>query len=81
MATLVMGYDLNKPGQGYEALQEAVNSFNGTHWRMLQPTCIVQVDPSPRSGSRSPQGSYGRDQQALRHRCLARRRGMEGHGE
>ena len=45
MAVYVIGYDLNKPGQDYSDLFEALKSY-GTWWHHLDSTWIVVTDQS-----------------------------------
>jgi hypothetical protein len=42
MAAYLIGYDLNRPGQDYQQLFEAIKSLTGTHWRLLDSTWIIQ---------------------------------------
>ena len=41
MAAYVISYDLNKPGQNYNQLYEAIKRNCPTHWRCLDSTWIV----------------------------------------
>ena len=42
MATLLVGYDLNKPGQNYDDLIEALKS-NGDWWHCLDSTWLIRT--------------------------------------
>lgn len=46
MATLMVGYDLKKPGQDYEELIQKLNSFP-THWHCLDSTWFVVESMTP----------------------------------
>lgn len=41
MKSYVISYDLNKPGQDYAKLYEAIKSY-GTWWRNLESTWIIK---------------------------------------
>ena len=43
MAVYLVGYDLNKPGQDYSDLFEAIKSY-GTWWHHLDSTWIIVTD-------------------------------------
>lgn len=43
MATLLVGYDLNRPGQDYERLIAALKG-EGTWWHHLDSTWLVETD-------------------------------------
>ncbi|HVV77124.1 MAG TPA: hypothetical protein VHC43_13920 [Mycobacteriales bacterium] len=47
MATLLVSYDLNKPGQGYEDLIARLKSF-GAWWHYLDSTWLI-ASPQPAS--------------------------------
>lgn len=42
MAAYIIGYDLNKPGQNYTQLYEAIKRNCPTHWHCLDSTWIVE---------------------------------------
>jgi hypothetical protein len=46
MRTLLVGYDLNQPGQNYAALIEKLKSF-GTYWHHLDSTWLVKTALTP----------------------------------
>jgi hypothetical protein len=46
MATLLVGYDLNKPGQEYEELWEKLKGF-GAWWHHLDSTWLIKTNLSP----------------------------------
>lgn len=46
MATLLVGYDLDKPGQDYTKLVDKLNSFPA-HWHCLDSTWMVVADLTP----------------------------------
>lgn len=41
LATYMIGYDLNRPGQGYTALIEAIKKVGSNWWHHLDSTWIV----------------------------------------
>ncbi len=41
MATHLIGYDLDKPGQNYEALKSAIEELAGGWWHHLDSTWLV----------------------------------------
>ena len=41
MATYLIGYDLNRPGQDYTTLFAAIKSLSGTWWHHLDSTWII----------------------------------------
>lgn len=43
MRTLLVGYDLNKPGQNYEPLLEKLKSYE-TWWHHLDSTWLIRAD-------------------------------------
>jgi hypothetical protein len=45
MKSYVIGYDLNSPGQDYDALFEAIKSY-GAWWHHLDSTWIVKTNSS-----------------------------------
>jgi hypothetical protein len=47
VAVLLVGYDLNSPGQHYEALWEKLRSY-GTWWRHLDSTWLIKANLTPR---------------------------------
>lgn len=48
MSVYLITYDLNRPGQQYEALYEAIKSF-GAWWHYLDSTWLVQTSLSAQS--------------------------------
>ena len=46
MAMLMVGYDLNRPGQNYPELIEKLRSF-GTFWHHLDSTWLVEAELTP----------------------------------
>jgi hypothetical protein len=46
MPTLLVGYDLNKPGQSYGELHDALKS-TGTWWHHLDSTWLVVTNQTP----------------------------------
>lgn len=47
MATLLVGYDLNRPGQDYPDLIQKLKSY-GTWWHHLDSTWLVVTELNPR---------------------------------
>ena len=47
MATLLVGYDLNRPGQDYPELIDNLKSY-GTWWHHLDSTWLVVTELTPR---------------------------------
>jgi hypothetical protein len=45
MPTLLIGYDLNKPGQNYEPLWDKLKSY-GTWWHHLDSTWLIRTNLS-----------------------------------
>lgn len=45
MKTLMIGYDLHRPGQEYALLYEAIKSY-GTHWHILDSTWLIYTSRS-----------------------------------
>lgn len=45
MRTYLIGYDLNKPGQNYDKLIEAIKGY-GTWWHHLDSTWIIKTNNS-----------------------------------
>ena len=43
MNTLLIGYDLNKTGQDYEDVIDAIKGLGGTWWHHLDSTWIVKT--------------------------------------
>jgi hypothetical protein len=43
MNTLLVGYDLNRPGQNYEALTAKLKSYS-TWWHHLDSTWLIRTD-------------------------------------
>lgn len=41
MSTLMVGYDLNKPGKDYTSLIQAIKDISGTWWHHLDSTWFV----------------------------------------
>lgn len=41
MSTYMIGYDLNKPGQNYDDLYEAIKNQGSTWWHHLDSTWII----------------------------------------
>jgi hypothetical protein len=48
MNIILIGYDLNNPGQNYDSLIKAIKSY-GTWWHHLDSTWIVKTSKSPSS--------------------------------
>jgi hypothetical protein len=46
MSTLLVGYDLNSPGQDYEKLIDAIKA-EGAWWHNLDSTWLVKTDKTP----------------------------------
>ena len=46
MSTMIVGYDLNKPGKDYDGLIEKLKSF-GAWWHHLDSTWLVKTEMSP----------------------------------
>jgi len=46
MKTFLIGYDLNKAGQNYEALFEAIKSIPNYWWHHLDSTWLIVTDDS-----------------------------------
>ena len=46
MAVYLVGYDLNRPGQDYSDLIDALKAY-GTWWHHLDSTWIIVTDDSP----------------------------------
>jgi hypothetical protein len=44
MATYLISYDLNRPGQDYADLLEAIKGLGGAWWHYLDSTWIVKHD-------------------------------------
>lgn len=47
MAALLIGYDLNRPGQDYPALWDKLKSY-GAWWHYLDSTWIVRTSLTPK---------------------------------
>ncbi|HWO15328.1 MAG TPA: hypothetical protein VNM89_01280 [Solirubrobacterales bacterium] len=47
MATLLVGYDLNKPGQDYSGLIKRLKNVGTTWWHRLDSTWLVKTTMSP----------------------------------
>jgi hypothetical protein len=47
LATLLIGYDLNRPGQRYGELYDRIKSLGTSWWHHLDSTWIVTNAPSP----------------------------------
>lgn len=45
MKTYIIGYDLNRPGQDYTDLIQAIKQY-GTYWHHLDSTWIIKTDDS-----------------------------------
>jgi hypothetical protein len=43
VATLMIGYDLDEPGQNYEAVSDAIKSLSSTWWHRLDSTWLVKT--------------------------------------
>jgi hypothetical protein len=43
MATYMIGYDLNKTGQDYSSLIQAIEGY-GTYWHCLDSTWLIKAD-------------------------------------
>lgn len=48
MKTYLVGYDLNRPAQDYQALTAAIKEY-GTWWHHLDSTWIIKTDDSAAS--------------------------------
>ncbi len=48
MATLLVGYDLKKPGQDYDPLIDKLKSF-GTWWHHLDSTWLIKTEHTPKA--------------------------------
>lgn len=46
MATLLVGYDLNKPGQNYEGLIERLKNVGTNWWHHLDSTWLIKTTMS-----------------------------------
>ena len=46
MATLLVGYDLNKPGQNYDALIERLKTVGSNWWHHLDSTWLIRTTMS-----------------------------------
>ena len=46
MAAYIISYDLNRPGQDYQDLYDAIKALSGTYWHMLDSTWIVVCSKS-----------------------------------
>ena len=46
MATYMIGYDLNSPGQDYTSLIDAIKGLSGTRWHHLDSTWLVVTTKS-----------------------------------
>lgn len=46
MATYMVGYDLNRPGQDYKDLIGAIEKLSGTRWHCLDSTWLIVTDRS-----------------------------------
>jgi hypothetical protein len=44
MSTYMIGYDLNRPGQNYEDLFNAIKAQSSTWWHHLDSTWIIKSD-------------------------------------
>jgi hypothetical protein len=44
VATYLIGYDLNRPGQSYPELLEAIKGLTDTWWHHLDSTWIIKHD-------------------------------------
>jgi hypothetical protein len=47
MATLLVGYDLNSPGQDYDALIKRLKNVGTNWWHRLDSTWLVKTSMSP----------------------------------
>jgi hypothetical protein len=47
MSALLISYDLNRPGQGYSDLHEAIKSLGTSWWHYLDSTWIVSTSLTP----------------------------------
>ncbi len=47
MGALLITYDLNKPGQNYEALYDKIKGLGSSWWHYLDSTWIVDTHLSP----------------------------------
>ncbi|MFF0595924.1 CRISPR-associated protein Cas2 [Streptomyces antibioticus] len=41
--SLLIGYDLNRPGQNYKSLHDAIKALGSAHWHILDSTWIVDT--------------------------------------
>lgn len=48
MATLLVGYDLNKPGQDYDALIKRLKNVGTSWWHRLDSTWLIKTSMSPK---------------------------------
>lgn len=48
MATMLVGYDLNKPGQNYEDLIERLKLVGSNWWHHLDSTWLIKTTMSPK---------------------------------
>jgi hypothetical protein len=46
MATLLVGYDLNKPGQDYDALIDRLKTVGSNWWHHLDSTWLIKTTMS-----------------------------------
>jgi hypothetical protein len=47
MATLLVGYDLNKPGQNYDDLIDRLKTVGTNYWHHLDSTWLVKTTMTP----------------------------------
>jgi hypothetical protein len=47
MATLLIGYDLDKPGQNYQRLYDEIKLIDPTYWHCLDSTWLVNTSLAP----------------------------------
>lgn len=48
MSTLLVGYDLNKPGQDYEGLIKHLKNVGSNWWHRLDSTWLIKTTMSPK---------------------------------
>jgi hypothetical protein len=49
LKTYLIGYDLNRPGQNYPELFDAIKQVGGTWWHCLDSTWIVKSDSTAKA--------------------------------
>lgn len=48
MATILIGYDLNRPSQNYDGLHDAIKGLGSAWWHHLDSTWIVKTTKTPK---------------------------------